>query len=91
MHLCRGNAGDAWLTSGSIEPVAEQMFSLPYDTFLVEWDDKAREGDYSALRRVPQGTDRRPRDRVDEEPGDRVRGSADREIEDAANTSMWSS
>ena len=55
MHLCRGNAGDAWLTSGSIEPVAEQMFSLPYDTFLVEWDDKAREGDYSALRHVPKG------------------------------------
>lgn len=55
MHLCRGNAGDAWLTSGSIEPVAEQMFSLPYDTFLVEWDDRARDGDYSALRHVPKG------------------------------------
>jgi 5-methyltetrahydropteroyltriglutamate--homocysteine methyltransferase len=55
MHLCRGNAGDAWLTSGSIDPVAEQMFSLPYDSFLVEWDDKSRDGDYSALRHVPKG------------------------------------
>jgi 5-methyltetrahydropteroyltriglutamate--homocysteine methyltransferase len=55
LHLCRGNAGDAWLTSGSIDPVAEQMFALPYDSFLVEWDDKARDGDYSPLRYVPKG------------------------------------
>lgn len=55
LHLCRGNAGDAWLTSGSLEPVAERMFSLPYDSFLVEWDDKRRSGDYSALRHVPKG------------------------------------
>ena len=26
-----------------------------YDTFLVEWDDKARDGGYSALRYVPKG------------------------------------
>jgi 5-methyltetrahydropteroyltriglutamate--homocysteine methyltransferase len=55
LHLCRGNAGEWWLTSGSIEPVAEQMFSLPYDSFLVEWDDTARDGDYSPLRHVPKG------------------------------------
>jgi 5-methyltetrahydropteroyltriglutamate--homocysteine methyltransferase len=55
LHLCRGNAGGFWLTSGSIDPVAEQMFALPYDTFLVEWDDKARDGDYAALRHVPKG------------------------------------
>jgi 5-methyltetrahydropteroyltriglutamate--homocysteine methyltransferase len=55
LHLCRGNAGAWWLTSGSIEPVAEQVFSLPYDSFLVEWDDKERDGDYSALRHVPKG------------------------------------
>lgn len=55
LHLCRGNAGDWWLTSGSLEPVAEQVFSLPYDSFLVEWDDKDRDGDYSALRHVPKG------------------------------------
>ena len=50
-----GNAGDAWLTSGALDPVAEQMFALPYDSFLVEWDDKQRDGDYSALRHVPKG------------------------------------
>jgi 5-methyltetrahydropteroyltriglutamate--homocysteine methyltransferase len=55
LHLCRGNAGAWWLTSGSIEPMAEQVFSLPYDSFLVEWDDKERDGDYSALRHVPKG------------------------------------
>lgn len=26
-----------------------------YDSFLVEWDDKSRDGDYSALRHVPKG------------------------------------
>ena len=36
-------------------PVAEALFSLPYDSFLIEWEDKARMGDYSALRHVPPG------------------------------------
>lgn len=55
LHLCRGNAGDSWLTSGSLEPVAERLFTLPYDSFLVEWDDKGRDGDYAPLRHVPKG------------------------------------
>lgn len=55
LHLCRGNAGVFWMSSGSLEPVAERLFALPYDSFLVEWDDKERDGDYSALRHVPRG------------------------------------
>lgn len=55
LHLCRGNAGAFWMSSGSLEPVAERLFALPYDTFLVEWDDKERDGDYSVLRHVPKG------------------------------------
>jgi 5-methyltetrahydropteroyltriglutamate--homocysteine methyltransferase len=55
LHLCRGNAGDYWMASGALDPVAEQVFALPYDSFLVEWDDKERDGDYSALRFVPKG------------------------------------
>jgi 5-methyltetrahydropteroyltriglutamate--homocysteine methyltransferase len=55
LHLCRGNAGDYWMASGALDPVAERVFSLPYDSFLVEWDDKERDGDYSALRYVPTG------------------------------------
>lgn len=57
LHLCRGNAGDYWMASGALDPVAEQVFALPYDSFLVEWDDKERDGGYSALRYVPDGTD----------------------------------
>jgi 5-methyltetrahydropteroyltriglutamate--homocysteine methyltransferase len=57
LHLCRGNAGDYWMASGALDPVAEQVFALPYDSFLVEWDDKERDGDYSALRYVPRGAD----------------------------------
>lgn len=55
LHLCRGNAGEYWMASGALDPVAERVFSLPYDSFLVEWDDKERDGDYSALRYVPRG------------------------------------
>ena len=55
IHLCRGNLRGMWMVSGSIEPFAEQFFSLPYDSFLVEWEDTERDGDYSALRYVPPG------------------------------------
>lgn len=55
LHLCRGNAGSYWMASGSLEPVAERVFALPYDSFLVEWDDKERDGDFSSLRHVPTG------------------------------------
>ena len=55
LHLCRGNAGRYWMSSGSLEPVADRVFALPYDSFLVEWDDKVRDGDFSALRHVPKG------------------------------------
>jgi 5-methyltetrahydropteroyltriglutamate--homocysteine methyltransferase len=55
IHLCRGNLRGMWMVSGSLEPVAEAFFSLPYDSFLVEWDDTSRMGDYSALRHVPSG------------------------------------
>lgn len=55
LHLCRGNLRGMWMANGSLEPVAEQLFQLPYDTFLVEWNDTTRMGDYSALRHVPKG------------------------------------
>lgn len=55
IHLCRGNLRGMYMVSGALDPVAEAFFSLPYDSFLVEWDDTARMGDYSALRHVPKG------------------------------------
>ena len=55
LHICRGNYRSMWMTEGSLEPIAEQLFNgLGYDRLLVEWDDTAREGDYSPLRFVPR-------------------------------------
>jgi 5-methyltetrahydropteroyltriglutamate--homocysteine methyltransferase len=56
LHICRGNHRSMWIYEGSLEPVAERLFGeLPYDVFLVEWDDPERAGDYGALRHVPRG------------------------------------
>jgi len=56
LHVCRGNFRSHWWAQGSLESVAERMFNeLRHDRFLVEWEDTAREGDYSALRFVPPG------------------------------------
>jgi 5-methyltetrahydropteroyltriglutamate--homocysteine methyltransferase len=56
LHICRGNYRSMWIYQGSLEPVAERIFNeLPYDVFLVEWDEPERAGDYSALRHLPPG------------------------------------
>jgi 5-methyltetrahydropteroyltriglutamate--homocysteine methyltransferase len=55
IHVCRGNNQSRHVAEGALDPVAEALFSLPYDSFLVEWEDQARMGDYSALRHVPPG------------------------------------
>ncbi|MEA2453751.1 MAG: 5-methyltetrahydropteroyltriglutamate--homocysteine methyltransferase, partial [Thermoleophilaceae bacterium] len=49
----RGNIEDKWLAEGSLEPVAERVFaSLPYDAFLMEWDDPRRQGGFETLRHM---------------------------------------
>ena len=55
IHVCRGNNQSRYVAEGALDEVAGALFSLPYDSFLIEWEDKARTGDYSALRRVPAG------------------------------------
>ena len=56
MHMCRGNWKSRWFARGSLEPIAERMFNeLPYDTFLVEWEDTEREGGFEPIRFVPKG------------------------------------
>jgi 5-methyltetrahydropteroyltriglutamate--homocysteine methyltransferase len=55
MHVCRGNNQGRYVAEGSLDPVAETLFSLPYDSFLIEWENKQRMGGYSALRHVPAG------------------------------------
>jgi 5-methyltetrahydropteroyltriglutamate--homocysteine methyltransferase len=55
MHVCRGNNQGRYVAEGPLDAVAEALFSLPYDSFLIEWEDKTRMGDYAALRHVPKG------------------------------------
>jgi 5-methyltetrahydropteroyltriglutamate--homocysteine methyltransferase len=56
LHICRGNYRSRWLCFGSLEPIAERIFNeLPYDVFLVEWDDVGRDGGYAPIRFVPEG------------------------------------
>ncbi len=55
IHVCRGNNQSRYVAEGPLDAVAETLFSLPYDSFLVEWEDKARMGGYSALRHLPPG------------------------------------
>ncbi len=53
LHICRGNASGAWLTSGGYEPIAEQVFGeLRCDRLLLEYDTE-RAGGFEPLRLVP--------------------------------------
>jgi 5-methyltetrahydropteroyltriglutamate--homocysteine methyltransferase len=57
MHICRGNFRSSWMCEGSLEPVAERVFGeLPYDAFLVEWDDLGRDGGYEPVRHLREGS-----------------------------------
>jgi 5-methyltetrahydropteroyltriglutamate--homocysteine methyltransferase len=57
LHICRGNFRSAWMCEGSLEPVAEAVFAgLPYDAFLVEWDDLGRDGGFEPIRFLQPGS-----------------------------------
>ena len=57
MHICRGNYRSSWMCAGSLEPVAERVFGgLPYDAFLVEWDDLGRDGGFGPVRFLRKGS-----------------------------------
>ena len=56
LHICRGNYLSSWMCEGSLAPVAEEVFGgLPYDTFLVEWDDLGRDGGFEPIRFLREG------------------------------------
>ncbi|MGD9736266.1 MAG: hypothetical protein AB7V58_11780 [Solirubrobacterales bacterium] len=56
LHLCRGNIDGGGFWDGSLAPIAERLYNeLPYDRFLFEWEDTAREGDYEPIKFVPKG------------------------------------
>ena len=57
LHICRGNYRSSWMCEGSLEPVAERVFgTLPYDAFLVEWDDLGRDGGFDPVRYLRPGS-----------------------------------
>jgi 5-methyltetrahydropteroyltriglutamate--homocysteine methyltransferase len=57
LHICRGNFRSSWMCEGSLEPVAERVFGeLPYDAFLVEWDDLGRDGGFEPVRHLRDGS-----------------------------------
>ena len=57
LHICRGNFRSSWMCEGSLEPVAERVFGgLPYDSFLVEWDDEGRDGGFESVRYLREGS-----------------------------------
>lgn len=56
LHVCRGNYRSSWMCEGSLEPVASRLFGeLPYDVFLVEWDDLGRDGGFEPVRHLRLG------------------------------------
>jgi 5-methyltetrahydropteroyltriglutamate--homocysteine methyltransferase len=56
LHLCRGNIDGGGFWDGSLGPIAEELYAtLPYDRFLFEWEDIARDGDYEPIKFVPKG------------------------------------
>jgi 5-methyltetrahydropteroyltriglutamate--homocysteine methyltransferase len=56
LHICRGNYRSSWMCEGSLEAVAGRVFGeLPYDAFLVEWDDLGRDGGFAPIRFLREG------------------------------------
>jgi 5-methyltetrahydropteroyltriglutamate--homocysteine methyltransferase len=45
------------MCEGSLEPVADRILGeLPYDRFLVEWDDAGRDGGFEPARFLREGS-----------------------------------
>ncbi len=54
IHICRGNARNAWAAAGGYAPIAEIIFPhLAVDSYLLEYDDD-RSGDFVPLTLIPR-------------------------------------
>jgi 5-methyltetrahydropteroyltriglutamate--homocysteine methyltransferase len=54
IHICRGNARNAWAASGGYAKIAEIIFPhLAVDAYLLEYDDE-RSGDFVPLTLIPR-------------------------------------
>lgn len=55
IHICRGNARNAWAAAGGYAKIAEIIFPhLAVDSYLLEYDDE-RSGDFVPLTLIPRG------------------------------------
>jgi 5-methyltetrahydropteroyltriglutamate--homocysteine methyltransferase len=55
IHICRGNARNAWAAAGGYAKIAEIIFPhLAVDSYLLEYDDD-RSGDFVPLTLIPRG------------------------------------
>src|SRR5215469_13374300 len=54
LHLCRGNYDSDWISSGSYNVIAKQLFqrATNYHVLLLEYDDE-RSGSFAALSDIP--------------------------------------
>jgi 5-methyltetrahydropteroyltriglutamate--homocysteine methyltransferase len=56
LHICRGNFRSSWMCEGSLDSVADRVFeTLPFEAFLVEWDDLGRDGGFEPVRFLRDG------------------------------------
>jgi 5-methyltetrahydropteroyltriglutamate--homocysteine methyltransferase len=54
IHICRGNARNAWAAAGGYGRIAEIIFPrLAVDAYLLEYDDE-RSGDFVPLKLIPR-------------------------------------
>lgn len=54
IHICRGNARNAWAAAGGYSKIAEIIFPhLAVDAYLLEYDDE-RSGDFVPLALIPR-------------------------------------
>jgi 5-methyltetrahydropteroyltriglutamate--homocysteine methyltransferase len=54
VHLCRGNSRSSWISEGTYDRIADQVYpNLHADSFLLEYDDE-RSGGFEPLARIPR-------------------------------------
>ncbi|KAH8809355.1 hypothetical protein F5884DRAFT_901453 [Xylogone sp. PMI_703] len=53
VHICRGNVESQSFVIGGYEGVADLLFRIDADTFLLEYDDTTRSGNFGPLASLP--------------------------------------
>ena len=56
LHICRGNSARRGCARARSNPSRTRFGELPYDAFLVEWDDLGRDGGFEPVRYLRKGS-----------------------------------